>query len=713
MSTPAETAARSPVAEYWRKVRIAGAVGLLLVAHFALANAAAWNKCGMFDETSHIASGNAAWRTGDFRIIPLAIFQQRWMTLPLEWMHVRAPSTDQTLWQRADNWAYGKQLLYELGNNGTDILRNCRMMNSLASVVLGGLVFWWSQRLFGTIAGFIALTLYAFNPTVLGHAAAATPDMFSALAFTGCALSLLAVLNRLTPIRLLVSSLVWGLALTSKFSSLLLLPIAGLMIAVRLWSGEPLRVSRRIASPNEATFEVVGRGRQLPYYALVAAVHFVGAVLVIWAMYDFRFDTFRDVGEIPPQPYLGTFDQMAASAGGYEPLVRWMHRFRLLPEPYLYSFAEAVRTTGSRVSYLDGQFSIYGTPAFFPLAFLYKTPPGFFVVLFSAFAAHVALRRTQLADHKSARTLLWNGFYATYPLWLILLVYGYTSISGPLNIGIRHILPMFPAAFILCGAAGDWFTRLSKSRSTGRRAMQVVMSVGLATYIFDVAAAYPNYVAYFSWPAGGVDRGHEHLVDSSLDWGQELPALKEWLHEQDFFLSRKKTPLYLSYFGTTLPDVVELSHMPLPCFFPVGKADPSIRRPVLTELQPGVYCISATMLQSLYTAPFSGPWLASYEKRYRELISEMAKLDETVGDAKARAAVLKDPGIESWTATLHEFRQARLARLCAYLRRQTPIKVVNGAILVYRLTADDLDHALRLEMPTVPDPATLEEPIRY
>jgi hypothetical protein len=711
MSTPAENAARSPVAEYWRKVRIAGAVGLVLVVHFALANAAAWNKCGMFDEPSHIASGNAAWRTGDFRIIPLAIFQQRWMTLPLEWMHVRAPSTDQAIWQRANNWAYGRQLLYELGNNGTDILRNCRMMNSLASVVLAGLVFWWSQRLFGTFGGFISLTLYAFNPTVLGHAAAATPDMFSALAFTACCLSLVAVLNRLTPLRLLVSSLLWGLALTSKFSTLLLLPIAGLMIAVRLWSGEPLRVSRKIAAPDGAVFEIVGRGRQLPYYALVAAAHFVGAVIVIWAMYDFRFDTFRDVGDAPPRPYLGTFDQMAASAGGYEPVVRWMHRWRLLPEPYLYSFAEAVRSTGSRVSYLDGVFSIYGTPAFFPRAFLYKTPPGFFVVLLSAFAAHVVVRRTQLSNQQRARALLWNGFYATYPLWLILLVYGYTSISGPLNIGIRHILPMFPAAFILCGAAGDWFTRLAQRRTIGTGAMRAITSLGLAFYVVDTAAAYPNYVAYFNWPAGGINRGHEHLVDSSLDWGQELSALKDWLDEQDFFQSRKQTPLYLSYFGTTPPSSVTKNL--LPCFYPLGKADPSIRRPVLTELQPGVYCISATMLQSLYTAPFSGPWLASYEKRYRELISEMAKLDGTVGDAKARTALLKDPGLESWTATLHEFRQARLARLCAYLRGQTPIKVVNGAILVFRLTADDLDHALRLEMPTIPDPATLEEPIRY
>jgi len=332
-------------------------------------------------------------------------------------------------------------------------------------------------------------------------------------------------------------------------------------------------------------------------------------------------------------------------------------------------------------------------------------------VLVSAFAAHVVVRRTQLSNQQRARALLWNGFYATYPLWLILLVYGYTSISGPLNIGIRHILPMFPAAFILCGAAGDWFTRLAQRRTIGTGAMRAITSLGLAFYVVDTAAAYPNYVAYFNWPAGGINRGHEHLVDSSLDWGQELSALKDWLDEQDFFQSRKQTPLYLSYFGTTPPSSVTKNL--LPCFYPLGKADPSIRRPVLTELQPGVYCISATMLQSLYTAPFSGPWLASYEKRYRELISEMAKLDGTVGDAKARTALLKDPGLESWTATLHEFRQARLARLCAYLRGQTPIKVVNGAILVFRLTADDLDHALRLEMPTIPDPATLEEPIRY
>ncbi|MGC3970713.1 MAG: glycosyltransferase family 39 protein [Pirellulales bacterium] len=262
MSREVAAVETSSLVAYWREVRTWSVVALLLLAHFMLANAAAWHKGGMFDEPSHIASGNAAWRTGDFRIIPLAIFQQRWMTLPLEWTHARAPSTDQQIWRRGDNWGYGRQLIYDLGNNSQDVLRNCRMMNSLAGVVLGALVFAWSRRLFGTVGAFVSLLLYCFNPTVLAHAAAATPDTFSALAFTAAPLSLLAVLRKVTPLRLLGSGLVWGLALVSKFSTLLLLPIAALMLLVRLWEGGPLAVRLRPSS----TTEVIGRGRQSAYF---------------------------------------------------------------------------------------------------------------------------------------------------------------------------------------------------------------------------------------------------------------------------------------------------------------------------------------------------------------------------------------------------------------------------------------------------------------
>lgn len=691
----------APSTAYWREVRISGAAGLLLVAHFALANAAAWNKCAMFDEGTHIASGFAARRTGDFRILPLAISQQLWMTLPLEWMQARAPATDQPAWRQGDNWAYGRQLLFEVGNDPMRVVRNCRMMNSLGSVALGLLVFLWSRKLFGAAGGFVSLTLYAFNPTVLAHAAAATPDTFGALAFTATTFSLQRVLERVSIARLLCSSLVWGVAFTAKFSTVLLLPIAALMLLIRIAAAEPLSVQLVSSRIGGKEVLVASRLRRLPYLLLVAVVHAVGAWAVIWALFDFTFDTFREFPNDARRIYLGTFAEIAAQTGRLEPVLRRAHEMRILPEAYLYCFAETVRTTGGRVAYLDGWFGTRGFPSFFPLCFLYKTPPAFFLAVGIGLGAHATLRRTQMRAGAHPLRLLWGGFYATYPLWCALIVYGYTSITGPLNIGIRHILPMFAPLFILCGEAGNWFNIHAVRAGRFVRAVQSCSIVCLALYVVDTASAYPNYLAYFNLPSGGLDAGRRHLVDSSLDWGQELPALKDWLDEQGILSGPTRPRLYLTYFGTTPPRSVGFDPTLLPCYFRREMLDPDLRQPFEPQLSPGVYCISATMLQTVYLSPFEGPWQQRYEERYRELLPYAADLRRTAHDKQARAELLSKPSPQWWIRFTEEFEQARLARLCAYLRHREPLHIVNGAILVYRLSAAELDEALRFEVKTV------------
>src|SRR5262245_34456663 len=199
-----------------------GVVLLLLTIHFALANAAHWNKSGTFDEASHIANGYSSLVTGDYRMFPVSLFNYRWITTPLYFLGVEVPSTDQELWWHANNWEYGRQLLYGLGNDGQMILRVTRAMTSLFSVMLGVIVFLWSRKLFGTTAAFVSLTLYAFNPSVLANGALAATDMAAALAFTSATWTLWNVLERLSAKRLLLSGVVWGCAFCTKFSLLLM-----------------------------------------------------------------------------------------------------------------------------------------------------------------------------------------------------------------------------------------------------------------------------------------------------------------------------------------------------------------------------------------------------------------------------------------------------------------------------------------------------------
>ena len=119
----------------------------------------------------------------------------------------------------------------------------------------------------------------------------------------------------------------------------------------------------------------------------------------------------------------------------------------------------------------------------------------------------------------------------------------------------------------------------------------------------------PHYLAYFNVLAGGPESGYRHLVDSSLDWGQDLPGLKRWLEAAEGH-SAAPAAVYLSYFGSGNPAVYGIDARQIYSYQDWRAAPP------LYELTGGIYCVSATMLQSLYTrAP--GPWAAPYERAYQ------------------------------------------------------------------------------------------------
>ena len=116
-------------------------------------------------------------------------------------------------------------------------------------------------------------------------------------------------------------------------------------------------------------------------------------------------------------------------------------------------------------------------------------------------------------------------FYTTAPLWILLAVYWATAINSRLNIGHRHILPVYPATLTPCWGRGP----LVPPRWPP--AMDYVGgSADMPARPMDKCfAMYPHYLAYFNPLAGGPGNGYKHLVDSSLDWGQDLPGLKRWV----------------------------------------------------------------------------------------------------------------------------------------------------------------------------------------
>ena len=136
----------------------------------------------------------------------------------------------------------------------------------------------------------------------------------------------------------------------------------------------------------------------------------------------------------------------------------------------------------------------------------------------------------------------------------------------------------YPFLFLFAGV----LVKISKFR--------IGLLVLISWLAFEVFSAHPHYISYFNQLIPS-ERKRFHLVDSNLDWGQDLPALAKWQK------NNKIKKLSLGYFGTANPEAYGVKFEPLPFFLQEKWTGP-------TQLQfKGVVAVSATLLQGVYNRP--------------------------------------------------------------------------------------------------------------
>ena len=646
----------------------------LLAAFWAMAFTSLLEKSPAFDEPVHLTAGYSFWTTGDWRLDPEnGVLPQRLMALPLLLGDWRFPSLDQRVWRLSDEFTLAHQFLYKTGNDPDAMMRLAHAAMATVAAA-GGLGVWLiSRRIFGPLGGIVSLAAYAFNPGFLANGPLATSDATAAVIFLPAVWCFWQLLQKVTWARLGLSCLAAGLLVVSKFNGLLLAPVALGLIALRLAVRRPMPVR---------VFRSADIRRRLPRAALLAglcAAHLLAAAAIIWAFHGFRFSPFKN--PMPGEQLIETWPQVLKDSGRVGGAIAFARDCRLLPESYLFGLAYVLEHSRHRLAFLNGQVGVYGWPTFFPYAFLVKTPIPLLVLLVMAAAAAILKWRSADAD-SSPRWAgrAWQAFYLTAPLWVLMAVYWASSLTAKINIGHRHLLPVYPPLFVLAGAAGWWL------RKGAGAAIRTVAAVVLAALAAEPLLAWPNYLAYFNQFAGGTPNGYKHLVDSSLDWGQDLPGLKRWLQQRG--LTGENPPVYFSYFGAADPAWYEIPGQ-LPSYFD-RRADPR-----LLVLRGGYYCLSASILQTTASGPM-GPWNEQYENTYRQSLRLISQYMRDAGDPVARARLPQASNAEYWNKTFTEFDYYRLARLCAYLRRYRggPIDNIGGSILIFRLSDQEVQQAL-------------------
>jgi hypothetical protein len=645
-------------------------VGGLLLLYVFMAVSGTSQKSTTFDETQHLTMGYLYWTRPTGHLAPEpGIFAQAWAALPLLADHLRAPVETGKPWSNLGEWECYR-FFYSMGNDPSAMLFQARTMISLLGAALGALIFLWSREIFGAGGGFVSLLLFIFCPNMLAHGALVTADMAAALGFFAATLFFWKLSHTVSWRNLLFSILALCCLALAKMSAFLILPIFFLVLVVRFFSNRPVELQLFTKKILKNRFARAGIS------SLLLVLHLIGFVGILWLAYNFQYTSWNQETARLQILFSPNFSFWSGT-GMKAYLLQNIHQAGLLPPAYLEGLSFILQSSDSWRVFLWGRCSAEGWWWFFPFAFLIKTPiASLLLFLFSLITLLFwewfppGWRDPKSADRSSP------NLYDLSPLLIIGGVYGSACLASRLDIGLRYLIPIYPVLFVLAGANGLWLF-------AAKSIFKIALTALLVGTITESLSAWPDYLAFFNQIVGS-RHGYQYLVDSSLDWGQDLPSLRQWLEKN--VPTATGTPVYLSYFGTGDPKFYGIHAFALPGYLVMDS-------PQTFPLQEGVYCISATMLQGVYSR-FHQPWTPANETLYCRMQAEINRWNSTSNDPAGRKHLLQEQGSENWVAYIKIYGDLRLARLCAYLRHRAPDDEVGYSILIYRLTNEEVRQAL-------------------
>lgn len=414
------------------------AVAALLAGYAAMALSASRGKGLSFDEGVQLAVGYNIWLHDDYRVEGAnGDLVKRWATLPYLFSRPVFLGQQDPLWQNADSYEFGRRFFFGLGNRPESLLQQGRAMMVLLGVATGWLVFDWAREMFGAVGGVLSLGLFSFSPHMLAFGGIVSTDMAIILTLLASTWCIWRLLHALTMGRVLGSLACFGLLLLAKMTALVILPITGVLLVVRFVAGQPLEWRWRGRSGR-----IAGRSGQAAIFAGLILLHAFAGWTAIWAHYDFRYVATPPASGL--NPTLRAQSVQDGRPGVFLQAVRWSREARLFPEGYLRGVEWLLGTDDKLPAFMAGRAKLGGWRTFFPYAIWVKTQPTLFVLLgLGAWAWWRARRAPNLAP----------ALYAATPHVVLIAVFLGVAVTEDINLGHRHVLPIYPSLYVLAGAA--------------------------------------------------------------------------------------------------------------------------------------------------------------------------------------------------------------------------------------------------------------------
>ncbi len=462
------------------------AVVALLVVQAALMVSVVRRESLTFDEGDHMYSAYMMAHTGDYGLNPehpplvkfvaaLPLTGARLWTPPLEGRDFKVEA-----YMGGRDWVARND-----GASGRMVLK-MRLAAGLLALGLALMVFFATREWFGTTAALVALVLVVFDPNILAHSALVTTDIGVSLFFLAAIFAFYRYVKQPGAARLVIAGVVAGLLLATKHSGVLLAPMLVLLMG---WE---------IARAPHGT-----RGKTaLRLAAAFAAIVVIGAA-VLWAFYGFRYAA-RPAGlamSTSIEEYVRPLSSFNAQA------VLAIAHLHLLPESYLIGLVDVKRMAQFYPTFVLGRQYAHAVWWYFPVVMLIKTTLGLLGLLALACVAIVTGR-------------LRKGRELAFVLIPMVVYFGIALAAG-MDIGARHMLPVYTFAFVLAG--GGVAALAEKSRG-----WKWAGGLLVAAHVISSLAVLPNPMAYANEAWGGAKNSHNLLSDANVDWGQQLYQVKAW-----------------------------------------------------------------------------------------------------------------------------------------------------------------------------------------
>jgi 4-amino-4-deoxy-L-arabinose transferase-like glycosyltransferase len=471
-----------------------------------------------WDEDDHLYAGYMSVKTADFGLNPEhPPLVKMLAALPILHMPLRMPALQNREFKH-EAFLGGKEFLFK--NDADTMLFRARMAASSLTLLLALLVFLAGQEMFGTAAGFVALVILVFDPNQLAHGAFVTTDTGLTCFLFATVYCFYRFVKHPSIARLLLVGLAAGLTLATKHTGILVFPIL-LVLALCEWllnrKAEPSRMPRHL-----------GPARQVLSLAAITVV----SLTVLWGFYGFRYAARPAELQLNPSSaeYIGQLSRPREVK-----LLSAVSRYHLLPESYIYGLADVRVMDDFYSSFLLGKTYPHGVWFYFPVAIAIKSTLSFLILLSIAIWA--------IAARKLAR---WREIlFLTLPPALYLVV----AMSSHMNIGVRHVLPIYAFLGVLIGGTAAALVQQ-------QRRWLYVFAVLILFQIVTSVRAFPTYISYVNEAWGGQKNAWWLLSDSNADWAQQLKAAKQYLD------SHRVKDCWFVYFGE---GVIDTSYYGIPC----------------------------------------------------------------------------------------------------------------------------------------------------